>query len=158
MFDFESDVLKGDVVMFYSHPGAGISYPAFVLAKGNDSVECLVFSWNGSLAAASHKSGVRHVDNEVFKDPVILSNLLQDGDSGCFELHPNKILAKQLADRLEELEQKVLKGKAKPKPKAEEAPAPEVKPDLSFRMDDEEGPALTEEQKAERKALLEAVR
>lgn len=150
MFNFDSDVLKGDWVMYYSHPGSGVSYPALVVHKGNDSIECIVYSWNGAVAAASHKSGVRHVENPVFNDPVIVSNLLADGDSGCFTLHPNAILVKQLLERIEELESKVLKVK-KAKPVVVEE-KPEVKPDLSFRMDN--GDELTDEQKAERKAIL----
>ena len=156
-FNFDTDVLKGDWVMYSSHPDSP-SMPALVVSKGNDSLEVIAYAWNGAVASASHKSGVRHKYHPIFNDPVAAANILNDGDSGVFTLHPTNILIKQLCERIEELEAKVLKGVAKkPKLEAVSAPEPEVKPDLSFRMD-ESAPELTAEQKAEKRSLLESVR
>jgi hypothetical protein len=145
--------------MYCAHPG-GKAYPAVVVHKGNDTVECVVYAYNGAQLSASGKSGVRHVEDDVVNDPIRLAGIIDDGDSGFFDLHPDKVLIKTLVERLQDVEKEVFKkkgGKAPIRPVAEEDSAAPVIVDTSFRID-QSMPELTPEQKAERKRLLEEVR
>jgi hypothetical protein len=150
-FNFDEDVDIGDIVLYQSHPGAGAWYSAIVAHKSDDSLEVVVYAWNGAQVTGSHKSGVRHVDHELWGDPMRLAAIVDDGDSGCFELHPKTVLLKDALARLDALEdgRKIVK---KTKPKIEQV-AP--KSDLSFRLDDENAPPLTPEQLAEKKRILQ---
>jgi hypothetical protein len=157
-FDFALDVHPGDTVIYYAHPGSR-GYPAIAVHKGNDTIECVVYAYNGAQLSASGKSGVRHVQDELVKDPIRLAGIIDDGDSGFFDLHPDKVLLKTLVERLQDVEKEVFKkkgGRAPIRPAAEDE-APAVIADTSFRLDNS-APELTPEQKAERKRILEEVR
>lgn len=157
-FDFALDVHPGDTVMYFAHPGSR-GYPAIAVHKGNDTIECVVYAYNGAQLSASGKSGVRYVHDDVVNDPIRLAGIIDDGDSGFFDLHPDKVLLKTLVERLQDVEKEVFKkkgGKAPIRPAADED-APVVIGDTSFRLDNST-PELTPEQKAERKRLLEEVR
>jgi hypothetical protein len=146
-FDLSSKVDAGDFVLYSAHPGHPHRHPGLVVSVGQDSIELVVYYANSGICAAQSKTGVRHEDNEIFKDPILAANLIADGDSGCFVLHPKMELFYSMLDRLDKIEGVKTKKKA--------APVVEVKPNTSFRVPEADGEKLTEEQKAERKKVLQ---
>lgn len=152
-FDFENDVHKGDIVMFRDHPNAGHVSMGFVVHKGDDSVELLIYVFNGEGVAPRYRTGVRHASDPRLADPVFMNAIMAEGDSGFFELHPSAAALKSALERIADLEEKVFKvKKAEPAKPAPAAPAP----DLSFRLEEIGKAPLTEDEKAARRELLKS--
>jgi hypothetical protein len=153
-FDFDLDVAVGDIVMFCDAPNGGkgnVSAPGLVCHKGNDSIEVLIYAYNGAGIAPRYRSGVRYTHDDRLKDPAYLHNILADDDSGFFDLHPNMVRIRALEDQIADLNEKVFKIK-----KAEPVKADPVLPpaDTSFRLETIGKAPLTPEEKAARSEIL----
>lgn len=161
MFDVQENVAVGDIVAFKAQPGDPKTSPGLVVFVGNESLEVLVFSYNGNGIKPEHRSGVRHVSDPIWLDPQRSSNLIEDDDSGCFDLGPQALKIKELTEQLDSARLgAALADKPKNKEVFDVAPAKKAKaaqpaPNLSFREPTKEtAPELTEEQKAERLQAL----
>lgn len=165
MFEVKKKVSVGDIVLYSPHKGYGRYYTMLVTFVGDDSLEGVVYAFNGYSTAASHKGGVRHESDPIWDDPMRVSAIIEDGDGGCFTLHPKAVLLNQLLDRVEELEQAASRGSAgsldiappKRRKKSDEV-ATQAPPlmDQSFREPGVEAPEMTAEQKSQRAEALRA--
>lgn len=160
-FDFDNDVGLGDIVMWSAHKGDRRTVPALVVSKGNDSLECLAFAYNGSGGtAAKHVSCVRHESDPIWNDASRIGDLISEGEIGCFVLHPDKVLLKQLSEGpraavAEQSENGMVFSAQKRKSSKGEKSAPVI--DQSFREPDAgSAPELTEEQKKLRSEALKS--
>lgn len=154
-FDFANDVNLGDWVMYVDHVGSPRPHPALVVHKGDDSLELLVYVYSELTCTPRYRSGVRHVADPRLADPVFMNAIMAEGDSGFFDLHPDKVALKSALERIEELEEKVFNAKKAKPVKVVDKPAPPA-PDTSFRLEEIGKAPLTEEEKAARRELLKS--
>lgn len=132
--------LKGQTVDYAPHPGYGTYFPALVVHAGDETLECLVWNWDGASIKATPRSGVRHEADERLKDPVFLNNLIADGEGGVFRINQKD---RDIEDRLKSLETALTSQTL--------APAKSVRVDTTGWRDAEtRGESLTPKQKAEK--------
>lgn len=155
-FDYETLTI-GQIVLYSS--AKGHPYVAFLQIThiGLESIGGLVYAYNGDTTVAKHVGNVKHDSDPIWADAARVGNMVDDGDFGCFMLHPDTVRLRDLESRVANLEG----GEAKPA-KKEQITFPAVKRDpslTSFREPKvESAPELTDEQKAARAAALEAAR
>ena len=156
-FDIQQNVTPGQFVYYAPHPGYGSYLPMLVLLVGNESISGLVYSTH----SGKYYDGVRHETDDIWLDTVRASNLISDGDSGCFVLHPDTVALNEALQRITALEERMLDEGKKPvkvgKKERELPPpvAPVVEPTKSFREPTaESAPELTPEEKESRRKAL----
>jgi hypothetical protein len=136
MSDFTN--LKGATVDYSPHPGYGTYFPALVVHAGDETLECLVWNWDGASIKATPRSGVRHEADEKLKDPVFLNNLIADGEGGVFRI---PLKDQDIEARLAALEAAISSQTLAPKG---------VKVDTGWRDAEARGEKLTPAQKADK--------
>ena len=111
MSEATDNLTTGEFVQYMPHPGSSERYPAMVCYIGNDSIDALVYTHDGSAIRATPRFGVVHQSDPRLRDPGFVGTFLQDGDGGVFVDLPSKTL---LLNRIAALERAVVqlaKGK-----------------------------------------------
>lgn len=156
-FDIRENVSPGQFVYYAPHPGYGSYLPMLVLLVGDESITGLVYSTHSGKLY----DGVRHETDDLWLDTVRASNLIADGDAGCFVLHPDTVALNDALARIAALEERTFNSGEKPvavgKKKRELPPIapPLVEPTKSFREPNaESAPELTADEKESRRKAL----
>ena len=166
-FNIKKNVGLHDWVMYSPHKGNGHWAPAKVVFVGDESIEVIVYAYNGHGSSAVHRGGVRHETDPFWEDVNRVASIIEDQDGGCFVENPDKILLRQLAERVAELEDargSALSGPGEPTvfPRRKKSKEVSVEPaspppDNSFREPTADtAPELTAEQKQLRADALKA--
>lgn len=103
-FNIRKNVHLSDWVMYSPHKGNGHWTPAKVVFVGDESLEVIVYAYNGHSSSAVHRGGVRHETDEFWNDVNRVASIIEDQDGGCFVETPDKVLLRQLAERVADLE------------------------------------------------------